>query len=47
MPAHPHRLQPHRRAGRRIQTRRSACMVKGVFAVQDIAEGEVLIEYTG
>ena len=33
--------------GRRIQTRRSGVHGKGVFAVQDIAEGEVLVEYTG
>ncbi|WP_353611372.1 SET domain-containing protein-lysine N-methyltransferase [Paracidovorax oryzae] len=35
------------RGGRRIQVRRSGVHGKGVFAVQDIAEGEVLIEYTG
>ncbi len=34
-------------AGRRIQTRRSAVHGNGVFAVQDIAEGETLIEYKG
>ena len=34
-------------AGRRIQIRRSGVHGKGVFAVQPIAEGEVLIEYTG
>jgi hypothetical protein len=33
--------------GRRIQTRRSGVHGNGVFAVQDIAEGEVLIEYVG
>lgn len=33
--------------GRRIQTRRSGVHGKGVFAVQDILEGEVLIEYIG
>ncbi|QIL83055.1 SET domain-containing protein [Diaphorobacter sp. HDW4A] len=33
--------------GRRIQTRRSGVHGKGVFALQDIAEGEVLIEYVG
>lgn len=33
--------------GRRIQTRRSAVHGNGVFAVQDIAEGETLIEYKG
>ncbi len=32
---------------RRIQTRNSAVHGKGVFAVQDIAEGETLIEYVG
>ncbi|WP_332777931.1 SET domain-containing protein [Polaromonas sp.] len=34
-------------AGRRIQTRRSGVHGKGVFAVQDLAEGETLIEYVG
>ena len=34
-------------AGRRIQTRRSGVHGKGVFAVQDIAEGDVVIEYVG
>ena len=33
--------------GRRLQTRRSGVHGKGVFAVQALAEGEVLIEYTG
>lgn len=33
--------------GRRIQTRRSGVHGKGVFAVQDLAEGEVLVEYVG
>lgn len=33
--------------GRRIQTRRSGVHGKGVFAVQDIAKGETLIEYKG
>ena len=32
---------------RRLQTRRSGVHGKGVFAVQDLAEGETLIEYTG
>lgn len=41
------RTQPTSSASRRIQTRRSGVHGKGVFAVQDIAEGEVLIEYTG
>ncbi len=34
-------------AGRRIQVRRSGVHGKGVFALQPIAAGEVLIEYTG
>ncbi len=34
-------------AGRRIQTRRSGVHGKGVFATQDIAAGEMVIEYTG
>jgi len=41
------RTTPVVAAGRRIQTRRSGVHGRGVFAVQDIAEGEVLIEYTG
>jgi SET domain-containing protein len=32
---------------RRIQVRRSGVHGKGVFAVQDIAEGETIIEYVG
>ena len=32
---------------RRIQTRLSGVHGKGVFAVQDIAEGETIIEYVG
>lgn len=34
-------------SGRKIQTRKSGIHGKGVFAVQDIAEGETLIEYVG
>ena len=34
-------------ASRRIQVRRSGVHGRGVFALQDIAEGEVLIEYVG
>ena len=34
-------------SGRRIQTRRSGVHGYGVFAVQDIAEGETLVEYKG
>ncbi|RYF41648.1 MAG: SET domain-containing protein-lysine N-methyltransferase, partial [Comamonadaceae bacterium] len=30
-----------------MQTRKSGIHGKGVFAVQDIAEGETLIEYVG
>jgi SET domain-containing protein len=33
--------------GRRIQMRRSDVHGNGVFAVQDLAEGETLIEYKG
>ena len=33
--------------GRRIQTRRSGVHGKGVFALQAIPEGEMIIEYTG
>ncbi|MDP3170997.1 MAG: SET domain-containing protein-lysine N-methyltransferase, partial [Polaromonas sp.] len=38
---------PASAAGRRIQTRVSGVHGKGVFAVQDLAEGETLIEYIG
>ena len=38
---------PKLASGRRIQTRRSGVHGKGVFAVQDIAEGESIIEYVG
>ena len=34
-------------AQRRIQTRRSGVHGKGVFALQDIAEGETILEYVG
>ncbi|PWW46891.1 SET domain-containing protein [Melaminivora alkalimesophila] len=37
----------HRPAGRRIQVRRSGVHGKGVFALRPIAEGEVIVEYTG
>jgi hypothetical protein len=33
--------------GRRLQARRSGVHGKGVFALQDLAEGETLIEYVG
>jgi SET domain-containing protein len=36
-----------RRPTRRIQVRRSGVHGKGVFALQDIAEGETIIEYVG
>lgn len=32
---------------RRLQTRRSGVHGKGVFALQDLAEGELLLEYAG
>jgi hypothetical protein len=47
MPRSASPADPHCCTGRRIQTRRSGVHGKGVFAVQDIAEGEVLVEYTG
>ena len=34
-------------SSRRIQTRSSSVHGKGVFALQDLAEGETLIEYVG
>ena len=43
-----HSLPPATRSdSRRIQTRRSGVHGKGVFALQDLAEGETLIEYVG
>ena len=36
-----------RASGKRIQVRRSGVHGKGVFALQDIADGETLIEYVG
>lgn len=43
MPSNVPRFSP----GRRIQVRRSGVHGKGVFALQDIAEGETVIEYKG
>ena len=37
----------HPADSRRIQTRRSGVHGKGVFAIQDIGEGETIIEYVG
>lgn len=45
VPASP--SSPTETAGRRIQTRRSGVHGKGVYALQDLAEGETLIEYVG
>ncbi|PUE50639.1 SET domain-containing protein-lysine N-methyltransferase [Limnohabitans sp. 2KL-1] len=42
----PSRSTP-RASGKRIQVRRSGVHGKGVFALQDIAEGETVIEYVG
>ena len=36
-----------RRAGPRTQVRRSGVHGRGVFALQDIAEGEIIVEYAG
>ena len=36
-----------KKSGRRIQVRRSGVHGKGVFALQPIAKGETIIEYTG
>ena len=47
-PAAPRSALPARAKGRRrIQVRRSGVHGKGVFAVAPLAEGEVVIEYTG
>ncbi len=40
-------ISPGGSSNRRIQTRRSGVHGKGVFAVQDIAEGETIMEYVG
>ena len=42
----PSRTKPSA-SGKRIQVRRSGVHGKGVFALQDLAEGETLIEYVG
>ncbi len=42
----PSRAKPSA-SGKRIQVRRSGVHGKGVFALQDIAEGETIIEYVG
>lgn len=39
--------KPPQAVGRRIQTRQSGVHGKGVFAVQDIAAGDTVIEYLG
>jgi SET domain-containing protein len=38
---------PTRLSGRKIQARKSGIHGRGVFALEDIAEGETLIEYVG
>ena len=43
----PAQQQKAGRTGRRIQVRRSGVHGKGVFALQDIPEGETIIEYVG
>jgi len=45
--AKPAQPRPARADARRIQVRRSGVHGKGVFALQSIAAGETLIEYTG
>jgi SET domain-containing protein len=46
-PVSPSRRKTPSASGKRIQVRRSGVHGKGVFALQDIAEGETLIEYVG
>lgn len=46
-PLAPSSASPVGSDSRRIQTRRSGVHGKGVFALQDLAEGETLIEYVG
>ncbi|MFM8576416.1 MAG: SET domain-containing protein, partial [Limnohabitans sp.] len=43
----PSTANPAPASSRRIQVRRSGVHGKGVFALQDIAEGETIIEYVG
>lgn len=45
--ARQHGRGAHSRGGRRLQVRRSGVHGKGVYALQPIAAGETLIEYTG
>ena len=47
MPKKPSKTAFAPSVGRRVQTRRSGVHGKGVFALQDIPEGEVIIEYAG
>lgn len=46
-PKSPPAASPRAAGGRRIQVRRSGVHGKGVYAVQRIPKGEVLIEYVG
>jgi hypothetical protein len=46
-PVSPSRRKTPAASGKRIQVRRSGVHGKGVFALQDLAEGETLIEYVG
>ena len=46
-PESSHRRSAPSTSGKRIQVRRSGVHGKGVFALQDIAEGETIIEYVG
>jgi SET domain-containing protein len=46
-PVSPSRRSAPSTSGKRIQVRRSGVHGKGVFALQDIPEGETLIEYVG
>ena len=46
-PVVPQQPRGRNSAGRRIQVRRSGVHGKGVFALQDIAKGETIIEYVG
>ena len=46
-PKSPTSASPRAAGGRRIQVRRSGVHGKGVYAVQRIPKGEVLIEYVG
>ncbi len=47
MPKNPTTTSDSKPSGRRIQVRRSGVHGKGVFALRDLAKGELVVEYLG